>query len=241
MERIFVMLFEDPAEAFGAVSELSKNGLGRDVTSLVANDAALNRVPDVYFGNLEGVSGMGRSVSLPGIGSVSAIGPLATDIRNTMDSGVTDMPLVMTLTKEGVSEEYAHAFVEGVRRGGTLVTVASVETSQTLARDILNRHNPVDIRGVKSEWNQAGWTRFDASSQPLAVHELDWPQSITTRPGEEGSQESSENWPQDIAARGKDKFEKEETSSNWPENIADSEEKSENTDEGTNWPRNIAS
>ena len=111
----------------------------------------------------------------------------------------------------------------------------------TLARDILNRHNPLDIRGVKSEWNQAGWSRFDASSLPLAVHELDWPQSITTRPGEEASQESAENWPQDFAARGTDKFEEEQTSSSWPENITDPEEKFENSDKGIDWPRNITS
>ena len=42
MERIFVMLFENPAEAYAAVTELAENGLGKDVTSLVVNDRALS-------------------------------------------------------------------------------------------------------------------------------------------------------------------------------------------------------
>jgi hypothetical protein len=57
-----------------------------------------------------------------------------------------------------VPEDEAPYYAEGIRRGGTLV---SVETSDTLhAEDIMNRYGSTNIHERISLWRQAGWKGF---------------------------------------------------------------------------------
>lgn len=232
-QKILVSLFDDPREAFDAVQDLANNGYGSDVTSLIANETVLDRNRDMDMG--EGVSGRGRTISLPAIGPVHIVGPMVSSLGGSL----SNLPLINTLTDEGVPMEDANAFAEGVRRGGTLVMVTSTETLVDPAREILSRHNPVDIHQTVQRWQLGGWSRFDDTARPLRYEELDWPESIVSRSGEGHAQEAEENWPQDIAARGNEKFEQEEESNNWPENIVDPDQKTENEDTGTDWPHDI--
>ncbi len=234
-QKILVSLYDNPRAAFDAVQELINNGFGGGTTSLIANEAVLDHDRDVDMD--EGVSGRGQTVSLPAIGPVHITGAMASSMRDS----TADLPLISTLTNEGVPMDDANAFAEGIRRGGTLVMVTSPENQVEPARDILSRHDPVDIHQATQRWRQGGWTRFDDTARPLGYEELDWPHSITARPGEGGEEENVENWPQDIAARSGEKFDLEEESSNWPENIVDPDQKTENEDQGTDWPHDITS
>jgi uncharacterized protein (TIGR02271 family) len=78
--------------------------------------------------------------------------------------------LIGALVDAGLPEDRAHTYAEGVRRGGTLVTVTTPDEMTAQAVDILNRHNPVDVERRSEEWRQAGWTGASmagTSSQPM--------------------------------------------------------------------------
>lgn len=70
--------------------------------------------------------------------------------------------IVGTLVKSGVPEDEAPYYAEGIRRGGTLI---SIETTETLrASDIMHRHGSINIHERSNEWRQSGWKDFDGES-----------------------------------------------------------------------------
>ena len=66
-----------------------------------------------------------------------------------------------SLVGAGVSEEDANTYAEGVRRGGTLVTVRADESQRAMAEAVLDRYSPVDISTRREEYRSSGWERFD--------------------------------------------------------------------------------
>jgi hypothetical protein len=82
--------------------------------------------------------------------------------------------LVGALVDAGLSEEHAGYYAEGVRRGGTLVSVEAEDRDVDRIIDNLDLHNPVDINERVSNWRAEGWTKFDNSAlettarQPVA-------------------------------------------------------------------------
>jgi uncharacterized protein (TIGR02271 family) len=57
-----------------------------------------------------------------------------------------------------VPEPEVRSYAEGVRRGGTLVTVQADDDRADLAAEILERHGAVDIDRRTAEWRRGGWT-----------------------------------------------------------------------------------
>jgi hypothetical protein len=77
------------------------------------------------------------------------------------------------LTDYGVSEEDAHVYSEGVRRGGTLVSVRVADEARAqMARDILNRHGPVDVSARRQAYTQSGWTAYDPKAPGYTRDEI---------------------------------------------------------------------
>jgi uncharacterized protein (TIGR02271 family) len=74
----------------------------------------------------------------------------------------------------GIPEPEARSYAEGVRRGGTLVTVQAAEDRADLAAEILERHGAVDIDQRTAEWRQGGWTdlREGEVKVPVVEEEL---------------------------------------------------------------------
>ena len=61
----------------------------------------------------------------------------------------------------GVDEKDAHVYSEGVRRGGTLVTVRADDARAVEAERILNAQRPVDIDARRKYYADAGWSAYD--------------------------------------------------------------------------------
>jgi uncharacterized protein (TIGR02271 family) len=76
--------------------------------------------------------------------------------------------LIGALTTAGVPEEHARYYEEGVRRGGTLVTVSASDADADRVMDIMNRHNPVDIEERATEWRRTGAP--STAARPAASH-----------------------------------------------------------------------
>jgi uncharacterized protein (TIGR02271 family) len=105
------------------------------------------------------------TLAIPGIGPLVAAGPIATALTG-LGIGAAAGGIIGALANVGVSEEDAHYYAEGVRRGGVLVTVRAEDRDAERAAQIMRDHGAVDIDKRGEEWRKSGWTRFDEKSGP---------------------------------------------------------------------------
>ena len=84
------------------------------------------------------------------------------------DSASEGDTLCDTLVDLGVPYEEAHAYAEGVRRGGALVVVESSDERADRGMAILQRLHPVNIHERSAQWQQEGWTGADVTAKPSA-------------------------------------------------------------------------
>jgi stress response protein YsnF len=112
------------------------------------------------------------ALAIPGIGPVVAAGPLATALSGLIGAGVGAVAggaaggLIGALVDMGLPEEEAERYTEGVRRGGTLVAVRVEDNDERRVRDIMNRHDPVDIDERSQQWRATGWQGYSAQAEP---------------------------------------------------------------------------
>jgi hypothetical protein len=193
MQKTVVALYENLDDAQQSVHDLVDSGLQRDQISLVANDstgqfgenigstsepsgatqgAGVGAGIGAALGGVGGLLvGLG-ALAIPGIGPVLAAGPLAAAIGGVAGAGAGAIAggaaggLIGGLTDMGVSDQQAGYFAEGVRRGGTLVTVRTDDVTTERAKDVMNRHHPIDVNERAGEWRQSGWTSFNSAGQP---------------------------------------------------------------------------
>jgi hypothetical protein len=91
-----------------------------------------------------------------------AAGPLATVLAGLAGAGAGAVAggILGALVDLGIPEETAGYYAEGVRRGGTLVSVRVDDQYTDKALNILNRHNPVDLNERTTQWRSEGWTGY---------------------------------------------------------------------------------
>jgi stress response protein YsnF len=66
-------------------------------------------------------------------------------------------------------DEDRHAYAEGVRRGGHLLTARVPDGLEDEAIDALERHDPVDLDQRAESWRQEGWTGHQAEAAPAGA------------------------------------------------------------------------
>jgi uncharacterized membrane protein len=181
--RTIAALFDTYDEAASAVRSLKDAGIPAEDISLVANNAdglvkdevhthsETNAPTGAGLGAATGagvglLAGLG-ALAIPGIGPVVAAGwLLSTAVGAAL--GATSGGILGALLKAGVTEEDAHVYAEGVRRGGTLVTARVDETRADSANAILQAAKGVDINARRQEYASEGWKRFDETAEPYA-------------------------------------------------------------------------
>jgi hypothetical protein len=194
-------LYDNYDAAARAVSELERAGVPHSDISIVANNAdgwydrdrTTSRTTGKIDRDLDGVddraegaaagAGIGATLggvagllaglgllAIPGIGPVVAAGWLASTALVAAAGGAVG-GLVGALTQAGVSEEDAHVYAEGVRRGGTLVTARVPETDRQRYEAILDR-SAVDIRERARLYEEGGWNRFDPDAPPYTADQV---------------------------------------------------------------------
>ena len=168
-------LYDDYVQAQHAVRDLEAAGFAAGDVSIVSRYRDNGELVDDASGAATGASvgalaGAGTGlltalgvIAIPGLGPLVAAGILATTLAGTA-AGAAAGGLLGALTDYGVSEEDAHVYAEGVRRGGTLVTVQAPDDRAGLVRDILNRHDPVDIPTRRRSYTEEGWQAYDPSA-----------------------------------------------------------------------------
>ena len=185
-------LYDNYNDAVKTVQELEVSGIARSDISMVANNAE-NRyqashdanaaesgaeagatVGGLLGGGVGLLAGLGI-LAMPGVGPVAAAGWLvATAVGAAAGAsvGAATGGLVGSLKAAGVSEAHANVYVEGVRRGGTLVTARVDESSAPLVEAIMVRHHSVDPEARGDAYRETDWTSFDESATPYTAQEM---------------------------------------------------------------------
>ena len=168
MAKTVIGLMDDPAEARLVVETLLHNGFHRKDIGIITRDPR-GEGEAVFDGSIKGMAvgaltGMllaAAAFTVPGLGPVLVAGPMAGAAIGALAGG-----LASGLMNRGVPEDEAHFYAEGVRRGGTLVTV-NAENDDLAARavDIMKRHGAIDVRERAEEWKQQGWSGRSAGEQ----------------------------------------------------------------------------
>ncbi len=115
----------------------------------------------IVGGGLGLLTGLGL-LAIPGIGPVVAAGWLITTLAGA-GIGAAGGGLLGSLVHAGVPEEHAHTYTEGVRRGGTLVTVRAEEGQASTIETVLNGRTAtaVDVTTRRADYETGGWKKFE--------------------------------------------------------------------------------
>jgi uncharacterized protein (TIGR02271 family) len=203
MAKTVVGLFDDRAAAQNAVRELMEERFTNDQISVISKkpdgkgvqveyveEDGHQQVEDMAKGAGTGAAIGGAAalllsltaLSIPGIGPVLAAGPIAALIAGA-GIGATAGGLVSGLTRLGIEDDDARTYAEGLKRGGTLVTVESGDHRADRAVAVMRRCGAVEIDKRAAEWRDGGWQGF-AESETLRPHvtpDADEDEEVTRR------------------------------------------------------------
>jgi hypothetical protein len=187
-------LYDNYTDAQSAVQRLEAAGVPQSEISIVANNSdgwfssgkKVDRDRDGVDDRAEGAgagAGIGAGIggtagllaglgllAIPGLGPVVAAGWLAATAVGAA-AGAATGGVVGALTQAGVSEEDAHMYAEGVRRGGTLVSARVADADRARLDAVLNQ-SAVNLRDRSAAWQKSGWKEFDPTSKPYGADEV---------------------------------------------------------------------
>jgi hypothetical protein len=154
----------------GTISPASKHDRDRIGADDRAEGAATGASIGAMVGGIAGLlAGLGI-IAIPGIGPVVAAGWLASTAVFAAAGGVAG-GILGALTEAGVSEQDAQVYAEGLRRGGTLITVRVPEGDQARVEEILDR-SAVNIRDREMAYRKSGWSSFDPDAPPYTADQV---------------------------------------------------------------------
>jgi hypothetical protein len=109
-------------------------------------------------------------LAIPGVGAVVGVGWLAAILSSMAIGGVAG-GLLGALTNAGISEEDAQVFVEGVRRGGTLV-VARAPQSEVPRVEAMMNQSAVNLGERSDLYRKSGWQSFNPNAVPYTADQV---------------------------------------------------------------------
>jgi hypothetical protein len=197
MTKVISRLFNSYDRASQAVRELEAAGVPHSEISIVANNAdswysdnattkKIDRDRDGTDDRAEGAgagAGIGAGVggaagllaglgllAIPGVGPVVAAGWLVATAAGAAAGGVTG-GIIGALTQAGVSDDDAHLYAEGLRRGGTLVTARVNDADASRLEGILDRSS-LRSNDLRTKYSSSGWKSFDPKATPYTADQV---------------------------------------------------------------------
>jgi len=170
-------MYDSYADAVSVVEALEAERLPNHEISLVAQENARGRTVEserraadtdanttataataggVVGGGIGLLTGLGL-MAIPGVGPLVAAGWLATTLAGAV-VGAGAGGLIGALVDSGVSRDEAEVYEEGVRRGGTLVTVRVPDTADIARVErLMDRPSAIDWQTQRREYQSSGW------------------------------------------------------------------------------------
>jgi len=160
-QRTITRLYDNYGDARSVVSDLEQAGIPHSDISIVANSDAHGKLETatdeksvgtgagtgaVAGGVLGGGAGLLAGIgalAIPGVGPVVAAGWLIATLAG-VGVGAVSGGLVGSLTGAGVSRDEAEVYSEGIKRGGSLVTVRADEADVAKVEAIFAGRTAVD-------------------------------------------------------------------------------------------------
>lgn len=179
--KTVVGLYDELADARRVIDDLTDAGIPANNINMMAGDpenryatqldeeagaydeadaAVDGAVAGGVLGGLAGLLlGLG-AFAIPGLGPVIAAGPLAATLMGA-GIGAASGGLIAALVEWGISEEEAEFYLEGIRRGGTLVAVKTPDEQVDLVADVMDKPGLIDLEERVSTWREEGWTGYE--------------------------------------------------------------------------------
>ena len=200
MTKVISRLYKSYDQAQQAVRDLEAAGVTNSDISIVANNSddwysnggnggtakRVDRDRDGVDDRAEGAgtgAGIGAAIggaaglltglgllAIPGVGPVVAAGWLVATAAGAAAGGLTG-GIVGALTQAGVSDEDAHVYAEGVRRGGTLVTARVPDVTASQLEMVLDR-SALRTADLRSSYSKGGWKTFDPAAKPYSADQV---------------------------------------------------------------------
>jgi hypothetical protein len=189
--RTITGLYDIYDDAAQAVYDLEEAGIPARDISLVASDieghsksiattdagvaAGAGATGAGVVGAAAGVlAGLGM-LAIPGVGPVVAAGWLvagAVGAAAGATAGAVAGGITGSFIAAGVTREEADFYAEGLRRGGTVVTVKANEQHEALAEQIIARR-AVNASVRERFYRDSGWNEFNPDLPPYTQAEID--------------------------------------------------------------------
>jgi hypothetical protein len=182
-QRTIARMYDDYGQAQKVVNELEAAGIPHSDISLVANDTTRRdssgvasddrttttetaagtgaTIGTVLGGGAGLLAGLG-ALAIPGVGPVVAAGWLVAALTGA-GIGAASGGLLGALTGAGLSKDEADVYAEGVRGGGSLVSVRADEADAARVEEVMGRHGPVDWQERRASYGPE-WKGFDETS-----------------------------------------------------------------------------
>ena len=187
-QRTITRMYDTYTEAQAVVSALEAGGVPHSEISLVANADAKGRsavtdgtVAETHAGTGTGtgatlgtllgggaglLAGIG-TLAIPGVGPVIAAGWLVATLTGA-GIGAASGGLLGALTGAGVSNDEANVYAEGVKRGGSLVTVRADEAEAPRIEALLAQHATPDWQQRRTSYGN-DWSEFKPGPDPIGT------------------------------------------------------------------------
>ncbi len=132
-----------------------------------ATGASLGTVLGGGAGLLAGIG----ALAIPGVGPVVAAGWLVATLTGA-GVGAGAGGLLGMLTGAGVHENDAHVYSEGVRRGGTLVSVQADDAEAAQVESVMNNQSRLDPAALRTSYQTEGWEKHDTAAPAMTEAEI---------------------------------------------------------------------
>lgn len=172
-----ISIVSNNADDWYGKRQMESDGSGSlgDGDSDVAEGAGKGAATGGLLGGGAGLlAGLGL-LAIPGLGPVVAVGWLASTAIGAAvgaAAGGATGGLLGALKEAGHTEEEAHVYSEGVRRGGTLVSVRADEADCQRVETLLSTGRGVDATTRGQAYRESGWTGFRDDADPYTTDQI---------------------------------------------------------------------
>jgi hypothetical protein len=123
----------------------------------------------VAGGTIGALTGLGL-MAIPGVGPVVAAGWLVSTLAGAATGAVTGS-VVGALTQAGISDNDAHVYAEGLRRGGAVVSARVADKDASRLQAVMDR-SAVRVADRAAAYRKSGWKSFDPAARPYTADEV---------------------------------------------------------------------